>query len=103
MTTATASHEAALAIQPAAKNLRRQVCEFIAKQGANGATDEEIQLGLGMNPSTERPRRGEVWAYGLITDAIGERRQSASGRACVVWHVTKRGMEAVGMEGWCAP
>jgi hypothetical protein len=31
-----------------------------------GVTDEEISLGLDMNPSTVRPRRGELEKHGLI-------------------------------------
>ena len=103
MTTAATSHEAAESIKPHVRDLRRKVCEFIALQGAKGATDEEAQIGLGMNPSTQRPRRCEVWAYGLITDQMGERRPTTSGRAATVWHVTDVGIKALGMptDSWC--
>lgn len=104
MTTATTSALAVESIKPHAETMRRKVAEFIANAGANGATDEQISLGLDMNPSTARPRRGEVWGFGLITDQLGERRQTASGRTAVVWHVTKAGLKALGLAGneWCA-
>lgn len=91
---------AAESMRPHVQTLRRKVCEFIAQAGAKGCTDEEIQIGLDMNPSTERPRRGEIWAFGLITDSMGEKRATKSGRSAVVWHVTDKGVEAVGMPAW---
>ncbi len=97
MSTAETSTAAAQSIAPHARIMRRQVAEFIANAGAKGATDEEVQIGLGMNPSTQRPRRGEVWAYGLITDSLGEKRATTSGRGAVVWHVTKAGLKALSM------
>jgi hypothetical protein len=94
---------AAESMRPHAETMRRQVCQFIAGQGARGATDEEVQLGLGMNPSTERPRRGEVWGFGLITDSMGEKRKTTSGRMAIVWHATEAGIRALGMsaDSWC--
>ena len=97
MTTATTSHEAAESIKPHVRDLRRKVCQFIAEQGAKGCTDEECQIGLGMNPSTQRPRRSEVWAFGLITDQMGERRPTTSGRMATVWHCTDIGIKALGL------
>lgn len=88
---------AADSMRPHAETMRRKVCQFIADQGAKGATDEEVQIGLGMNPSTERPRRGEVWGFGLITDSLGERRATTSGRMATVWHVTDVGARALGL------
>lgn len=50
-----------------------------------GATDEEMQLALGMNPSTQRPRRIELVRRGLVVED-GTRRTS-SGRNASVWRV----------------
>jgi hypothetical protein len=61
------SEKAAAAIVPEGQRLRRQVLEFIRQRGEAGATDEEIQMGLGMNPNTERPRRIELEQGGHIT------------------------------------
>jgi hypothetical protein len=65
--------------------LQRSVYEFLRTCGAFGATDEEIANGLGLNPSTARPRRIELARRGLIVEA-GTRR-TASKRAAVVWRV----------------
>lgn len=104
MSTSTTSSEAAASIKPHIKIMRRQVAEFIANAGAKGCTDEEVQIGLAMNPSTERPRRGEIWAYGLITDSLGERRATTSGRSATVWFITSLGNKALGLAAneWCA-
>jgi hypothetical protein len=58
------------------------VLDAIRKLGE--ATDEEIQDFLSMNPSTERPRRIELWKAGLIEDS-GHTRQTKSGRAAAIW------------------
>ncbi len=51
-----------------------------------GATDEEMQLGIPMNPSTQRPRRIELVEAGLVEDS-GERRKTRGGRSAIVWRV----------------
>ena len=63
--------------------LQRQVVAFLREHGPS--TDEEIATGLGMNPSTERPRRIELARRGLVVEA-GERK-TASGRKATVWRV----------------
>lgn len=97
MTTTATSSAAAESIKPAAPLLRRQVCQFIASQGLRGATDEECQIALGMNPSTQRPRRIECQRAGLVTDELGEVRQTTSGRNATVWHITDVGRRACGV------
>jgi hypothetical protein len=79
------SEDAADEIKPAANTLRRKVYDYIVDQEA-GATDEEIQDALQMNPSTERPRRRELQQGGLIQDS-GDRRPTRSGRKAVVWRL----------------
>ena len=49
-----------------------------------------MQARMGMNPSTQRPRRIELWRAKLIVNAEtlygrGCRRKTASGRDAVVW------------------
>lgn len=80
------SHDAASAIEPAAGTLRRKVLDFI-RTCTDGATDEEIQLALDMDPSTERPRRVELWRSKLIADS-DTKRKTKSGRKAVVWVAT---------------
>lgn len=78
------SREAAVAIEPRSETLRRAVLEFIRSRGETGATDEECQEGLAMNPSTQRPRRIELQQAGLVHDS-GRTRLTKSGRKAVVW------------------
>jgi len=60
--------------------MQRRVYEFICR---TPSTDEEIAESLEMNPSTVRPRRGELARRGLIVEA-GTRR-TVSGRMAVIW------------------
>lgn len=65
--------------------MQRRVYEFIRDQGENGATDEECQRALAMNPSSQRPRRGELAEAGLIVES--GRRPTSSNRRATVWRV----------------
>jgi predicted transcriptional regulator len=60
--------------------MQRRVYEFLCR---TPSTDEEIADELAMNPSTVRPRRGELARRGLIVES-GTRR-TASGRMAVIW------------------
>lgn len=63
---------------------RQQVLQYIIRAANHGATDDEIQEGLKMNPSTERPRRIELWHAKLVVDS-GRTRPTRSGRQAIVW------------------
>jgi transcription initiation factor IIE alpha subunit len=60
--------------------MQRRVYEFLCR---TPSTDEEIADELSMNPSTVRPRRGELARRGLIVES-GTRRTS-SGRMATIW------------------
>lgn len=75
---------AAKQIEPRTGTARGFVLAFIRGAGSRGATDEEIQTALNMNPSTQRPRRIELVASGLVFDS-GETRATRSGSEAVVW------------------
>ena len=77
------SKEAALEMLPTAGTLRRQVYDYLRSR-PGGLTDEEIQDQMDMPPSTERPRRVELVAAGLVKDS-GRVRKTRSGRKAVVW------------------
>ena len=62
--------------------MQRQVLELLVAT-PDGLTDEEMQTRLGMNPSTQRPRRIELARRGLVAEG-GERR-TKSGRMALVW------------------
>jgi len=79
------SAAAADSLGPATLNaLQRRVLELLAAW-PQGLTDEEMQHKLGMNPSTQRPRRIELARRGLVV-TCGTRR-TASGRNAGVWRV----------------
>jgi hypothetical protein len=79
------SAQAADSLGPATLNaLQRRVLALLAAT-PDGLTDEEMQRLLGMNPSTQRPRRIELARRGLVVEA-GTRR-TASGRMAAVWRV----------------
>ena len=69
--------------------MRRRVWKALNRRGDRGATDEELQRALRMNPSTERPRRVELVESELVIDS-GRRRPTRSGRMAVVWTVRER-------------
>jgi hypothetical protein len=74
---------AAFSMQAAAETQRGEVLRYLITR-ADGATDEEIQDALQMNPSAERPRRVELVRLKFIYDS-GYRRVTRSGRFAVVW------------------
>ncbi len=78
------SRQAAVAIEPTVGSLRAKVLDHIRSKGSHGATDEEIQKALEMNPSTQRPRRIELVSRGLVVAGITNRKTS-SGRNASVW------------------
>lgn len=77
---------AAIAIGPSLNALQARVYQQIFRCGEYGCTDEELQRMLKLNPSTERPRRIELVAKGLVQDS-GRTRMTVSRRAAVVWVV----------------
>ena len=79
------SARAADSLGPATLNaMQRMVLELLAAT-PGGLTDEEMQRRLGMNPSTQRPRRIELARRGLVVEC--GTRKTASGRMAVVWRV----------------
>lgn len=82
------SRQAADRIAPTAATLRAKVLDAILA-APDGMTDEEQQNALGMNGSTQRPRRGELVAAQLVADS-GRRRKTRSGAMAVVWTATER-------------
>jgi hypothetical protein len=82
------SRESAELIEPDAASLRGRVLAYVRKCGATGATDDEMQVALKMNPSTQRPRRIELWKADLVK-ASGIKRPTRSGRNAMVWIETR--------------
>lgn len=78
------SREAAHQIEASAETLRGAIYRYIISCGSHGATDDEIQRRLSMNPSTQRPRRVELAEKNLIERSESTRR-TATGRRAAVW------------------
>lgn len=81
------SREAAEKIKESVYCKRYKVYEALLKAGRAGLTDEEMQLKLGMNPSTQRPRRVELVRQGRAVDSGGWR-MTRSGRRATIWIAT---------------
>lgn len=88
------SIEAAKAKREDAKTERLRVAAYLKAQGMHGATDEEMQEALGMEGSTQRPRRVELVQMGLAKaqllihpdcTATRSMRPTKSGRMAQVW------------------
>jgi len=82
------SMEAARAMEPKAQTKREIVYAAILGAGSRGMTDDEIQVATGMNPSTQRPRRIELFRDLMIRDS-GDVRPTRGGGNAVVWKVVK--------------
>ena len=78
------SKAAALSAEPTAGTKRAILLAFIRGRGITGATDEEMQLDVPMNPNTQRPRRVELVQGGWIRDSK-RTRATAGGDQAVVW------------------
>lgn len=74
------SKAAATAIRPSADTLRAQVLEYVRLCGENGATREEVEIGLEMSGSTVRPRVVELMNRGLLRERENATRGTESGR-----------------------
>jgi hypothetical protein len=77
------SKAAAIDIGVVRTKLQVKVLTYIASR-PDGAIDEECQLDLRMNPSTQRPRRIELQELGFVVDS-GLKRPTSSGRLAIVW------------------
>lgn len=76
------SQEAARSVEGGAATLRARVLDLLRRVGP--LTDEEMQERLPMPPNTQRPRRLELVAGGLVEDS-GTTRPTRSGRQATVW------------------
>ena len=88
-----ASVEAAKRAAPRASGDRLRILRVLAAAGP--MTDEGLQTLLQMNPSTERPRRGELVDDGLVRDS-GCMGRTHSGCRAVLWEITEAGRAEVG-------
>lgn len=87
------SRAAAVSVLPRTGTKRAMVLEAIRYADDEGRTDEELQNQLGMNSSTQRPRRLELVEAGLVIDS-GHRRPTSTGSMAICWIATPDGDEA---------
>lgn len=64
--------------------VRNEIMQFIESQGDYGATDQEIENGIGRPGNTVRPQRGELVKRGFLIDS-GKWRPTVSGCPAIVW------------------
>lgn len=74
------------------ETLRDKVHAYIICTGEYGATDAEIERGLGMRHQTASARRNELVKLGLVVDS-GQRRPTPSGRPAIVWRRVSPGQK----------
>ena len=82
------SKAAAESVASAVSNMRTQVLDFITSR-AQGATDDEIEVALGMRHQTASARRRDLVLSGLVQKS-GARRETRSGRQATVWEATHK-------------
>lgn len=80
------SEAAADKIRPVYETERERVFQTLLARGETGATDQELQDDLHMDPSTQRPRRVELVRADKVADS-GRTRPTRKGRQAVVWVV----------------
>jgi len=80
------SKDAARSIEPKAGTLREKVLAYLYVYGP--ATDEQMQSGIPMAASTQRPRRGELQKLELVRDS-GRKAKTAAGRSAVIWECVR--------------
>lgn len=83
------SREAAIAAINQAPTQKSKVFLAIKHSGLTGMTDEEQQIMLKMNPSTQRPRRIDLVSEGKVKDS-GRVRHTKAKRKAVVWVLAKQ-------------
>ena|SRR5436190_5977680 len=88
--TRATSAAAAVSVEDGKDSQRALVFSTIRSAGSSGHTDDELQDVLGLDGSSERPRRWELWKLGLIDilrddQGAAVRRQTRTNRRAIVW------------------
>ena len=85
------SKDAARSIRVNAGTYRARVYDYLISCGicgSAGATDEQMQQGIPMAASTQRPRRIDLVRDGLVRDS-GRKAKTAAGKDAVVWECVR--------------
>lgn len=95
------SRATARAITMRTGSVRRRILDELVA-APHGLCDLELQTRLNLNPSTQRPRRGELADHGLIRPRAGvdgkPGHRTINGTAWTVWEPTPAGYLAVGAD-----
>ena len=67
-----------------APGLAQRVLRFIRSRGAEGATDDEIEVGMELSHQNASARRNDLVKRGLVKDS-GTERRTRSGHRAIVW------------------
>ncbi len=78
------SHQAAMRARPTSGTQRKAVLDLLKNAYPDGYIDEEMVQILGMNPNSQRPRRGELVEDGWSIDS-GLRRLTSYREEAIVW------------------
>jgi hypothetical protein len=89
------SEAAAISVIDSKDTQRELVRQVIRGGGPSGHTDDEVQAITGLDGSSERPRRWELWRQGqirVLCDAEGRavKRLTRTQRRAVVWVVAEQ-------------
>ncbi len=85
--TVQTSAMAAVSVEDSKDTQRQAVYDAIREAGPTGHTDDELQVLLGLDGSSERPRRWELEKLSLIESVPGLHRVTRTNRRAVVWVV----------------
>lgn len=80
------TREYAMARRARQARMKALVFAFLVGRGPDGATDQEMQLGLGLHANSQAPRRVELQREGVVVNT-GKRRKTTSGHTAIVWAV----------------
>lgn len=83
--------EAARMAYPRSGTQRMRVLDLVAHRGQAGATDEEMQVRLGLGHNSQTPRRRELVLGGWIEDSGRTRPTGSTGAQATVWVLTEAG------------
>jgi len=87
MSTQANSQQAKQSLAPVLPSMRERVYAYIDSCGMSGATDDEIEVALGMKHQTASARRKDLWDASRIS-WDGRKRKTRSGCLANVW-ITK--------------
>lgn len=82
------SKAAAESVAESATSMRERVYNHLTALYPGGATDDEMEVALGMRHQTLSARRWELAKDGMV-EPSGRYRQTRSGRSAQVWRIKK--------------